>query len=163
MVKMKYIAILTATFLLSDNSAFCQNNLVDLNNTTILVDGLIVFNDYDLGIIYAKKTSKLILIYFNSKLSSNCRKIEKNIFSDSKVKEYLNKKFLVINLYVDDKSFSNKSPFNTVGEYNSNIELSKFKTDLQPFLVILNSQNKFIKSIGYISDPKVFLKFLSEK
>jgi thioredoxin-related protein len=134
--------------------------------TIELAHGLKAFTDYEDGISYAKKNSKSVLLYFNSKLSASCRKFEKNILSDPKVQNEINQGFVVVNLYVDDKTppskklvLENGKPARTIGEYNVGIE-NKFKKDYQPYIMVLNKEVKPLKGSDYTSDPGEFIKYL---
>lgn len=133
-----------------------------LIKTIELVPGISAYDDYDEGIEYAKEVKKPVLIYFRDRRSANCIKFEKNIFSNDKIKNYLNKKFVVVCLLVDDNTAYTKpgKNFKTKADYNNYIEETVFQSDSQPHSALLNKQNEFIKGFDYTSDPKEYLKFL---
>ena len=136
------------------NSKFIQ--------TIELAPNLFAYTDYIEGVKVAKKEQKPVVLYFKDRRSSNCKKFEKNIFADDKIKNYLNKNFVVIYLLVDDTSLNTQKELNikTKGEYNFYIEKSLFNSDLQPYVVLLNKQYNFKEGKGYTSDKNEFLKFL---
>src|SRR5438067_602861 len=61
------------------------------------------FHDYEEGMHYAKAQGKPVLIDFTGWSCVNCRKMEDNVWSDSKVLNRLSEKYVLISLYVDDK------------------------------------------------------------
>ena len=125
------------------------------------VPGLSAYTDYEDGLAKAQSSQKPVLIYFKDKRSGSCTKIEKNVFSDDKVKAYISKTFLVICLATEDSSPSSKNPkLKTAGEYNYHIQRSKYKKDYQPYIAILNKKGEFVKGVDYTSDPSDFLKSL---
>lgn len=136
--------------------------------TTELAEGLLAYTDYDAGLAFSKKEHKPVLVYFKDRRSANCRKFEQTILSDNKVKETLAENFVLICLLVDDNAqlatprVSAKTGKNlkTIGEYHLDLEMSLFKSDLQPYSALLDKQNTFVKGFDYTSDPSVFLKFL---
>ncbi len=65
--------------------------------------GIIVFDDYEKGLQYAKEVNKPIMLDFTGYACVNCRKMENNIWSDDNVLAILIKDVVVISLYVDDK------------------------------------------------------------
>ncbi len=145
-----------------------EKECITSNPTYELVPGLLVFTDYEKGIEFGKNNQKPILIYFNDKASANCRKFETNILSDDKVKNYLNKYYVVVSLLVVDKtplSANKVSPktgrsLKTVGEYNYDIEKSLYNKDIQPYCAVLDKYINFINGKDYTRDPEEFLEFL---
>lgn len=89
------------------------------------------FHDLKEGLCYAKSQGKPVFIDFTGYACVNCRKMEDNVWSDPKVYEYLNEKYVVISLYVDDKKalpeaekYVNASgkPIRTIGNKWSEVE-----------------------------------------
>ncbi len=79
-------------------------------STTVLPDdaksgphGIVVFEDYDKGLAYAKSVNKPIMLDFTGYACVNCRKMENNVWSDPKILPILNNEVVLISLYVDDK------------------------------------------------------------
>ncbi len=62
------------------------------------------FFDYDEGIAYAKQVNKPVLIDFTGHACVNCRKMEANVWPDKEVYKLINEDYVLIQLYVDDKT-----------------------------------------------------------
>ena len=83
----------------------------------------------------------------------NCRKMENNVWSDETVLKILKNDIVLISLYVDDKrelpkkeQFISKltgSEIITIGDKWTDLMISKYKTNTQPFYVLtdLNALN----------------------
>ena len=127
--------------------------------------------DFEQGLECAKLHNKLVLLVFDGWGSVNSRKMQKNIFSNSKISDYLNENFVVIYLYVDDKTKLPKNEWNvseltgstnkTIGAKNAGIQTSKFRTGTQPSIAILDTSGKVISEIiSYTTNIDSFLNFL---
>lgn len=126
--------------------------------------GLIVFDDYQYGLAYAKKVNKPIMLDFTGFACVNCRKMEHNVWSDKKVLPVLRDKIVLISLYVDDKrdlpkeqqfiSPTTGAEIETIGEKWTDFMISKYKTNTQPLYVLTdlegNSLNTEKPTISYV-------------
>ncbi|MES2239323.1 MAG: cytochrome c biogenesis protein CcdA [Bacteroidota bacterium] len=126
--------------------------------------GLVVFDDYQNGLAYAKKVNKPIMLDFTGFACVNCRKMENNVWSDAKVLPILRDKIVLISLYVDDKrelpkeqqfiSPSTGSEIETIGDKWTDFMISKYKTNTQPLYVLTdlegNSLNASKPTISYV-------------
>jgi thiol:disulfide interchange protein DsbD len=126
---------------------------------------LVVFDDYDKGLAYAKTVNKPIMLDFTGYACVNCRKMENNVWSDPRVLSILKNEVVLISLYVDDKrdlpkseQFTSKttgSIIETVGDKWTDLMISKYKTNTQPLYVLSdsngNSLNKGTPTISYTS------------
>jgi thiol:disulfide interchange protein DsbD len=126
---------------------------------------LVVFDDYDKGLAYAKTVNKPIMLDFTGYACVNCRKMENNVWSDPRVLSILKNEVVLISLYVDDKrdlpkseQFTSKttgSIIETVGDKWTDLMISKYKTNTQPLYVLSdsngNSLNKVTPTISYTS------------
>ena len=131
-----------------------------------------VFNDYEQGMNYAKKANKPILIDFSGYGCVNCRKMESAVLTNNQVNEMLTDKFVLITLFVDDKT-SLESPMTiveqgkerilaTVGDKNSYLQRFKFGANAQPFYVILNPQGEPLAgSFSFDDNPQHFIDYLN--
>ena len=63
-----------------------------------------IFKDYEKGLEYAQKHNKPIMIDFTGQACVNCRKIEEAIWVEKTVKSILDNDYVVISLYVDEKT-----------------------------------------------------------
>lgn len=110
--------------------------------------GLDAFYDYEEGVAYAKSVNKPVLIDFTGWSCTNCRKMEASVWSDTEVLKRLKEDYVLISLYVDDKTelaenekytsaFSGKK-IKTIGQKWGDFQASKFGTNSQPYYVITN-------------------------
>lgn len=116
------------------------------------VHNLVSFEDYKVGLAYAKKVNKPILIDFTGKQCVNCRLMENNVWSDEKVLNILNNDVVLISLYGDDKkelpkeewytSKENGNEINTIGEKWSEFQIQRFNNNSRPFYVLLNPKDE---------------------
>jgi thiol:disulfide interchange protein DsbD len=142
------------------------------NSATILPEGaksgphgIVVFEDYDKGLAYAKSVNKPIMLDFTGYACVNCRKMENNVWSDPKILPILNNEVILISLYVDDKrdlpenqqfiSKTTGSEIETVGDKWTDFMISKYKTNTQPLYVLTDlegeSLNVATPTISYVS------------
>ncbi|MGL2993624.1 protein-disulfide reductase DsbD family protein [Flavobacterium sp. TSSA_36] len=126
--------------------------------------GIIVFDDYESGLAYAKEVNKPIMLDFTGFACVNCRKMENNVWSDPKVLSILKDKVVVISLYVDDKrelpkkeQFISKTTgeeIETIGDKWTDFMISKYKTNTQPLYVLTdlegNNLNTAKPTISYV-------------
>jgi thiol:disulfide interchange protein DsbD len=141
------------------------------SDTVILPEGakygphqLVVFDDYDKGLAYAKKVNKPIMLDFTGFACVNCRKMENTVWSDRQILTLLKNEVVVISLYVDDKrdlpkgeQFVSKetgSVIETIGDKWTDYMISKYKTNTQPLYVLTdlkgNSLNQNHPTISYV-------------
>ena len=62
------------------------------------------FTDYEKGMAYARQTGKPVLLDFTGFGCVNCRKMETAVWRDARVRDLINKDYVLISLYVDDKT-----------------------------------------------------------
>src|ERR1041385_1231707 len=62
------------------------------------------FHDYEEGMAYAKDQGKPVMIDFTGWSCVNCRKMEDNVWSAPEVLKRLREDYVLISLYVDDKT-----------------------------------------------------------
>jgi thiol:disulfide interchange protein len=131
------------------------------------------FHDYDEGMAYAKLQGKPVMIDFTGWSCVNCRKMEDNVWSDSKVLKRLAENYVLISLYVDDKELlpSEKqytSPttgkkIKTTGNKWSELQAIKYQTNSQPYYILLDNKAHILaKPRGYTPDITTYTKFLDE-
>ncbi len=139
-------------------------------------NNLKTFKDLKDGIAYAKKVNKPIMIDFTGYACVNCRKMEEHIWPLEKIDNYLRNEYVLISLYVDDKKdlpADEKVEVNRVnggkrllknyGHKWANFQTQFFKSNSQPYYVLLNSEgNKVLtEPVGYTPDEDDYAKFLS--
>jgi thioredoxin-related protein len=126
--------------------------------------GLVVFDDYEKGLAYAKTVNKPIMLDFTGYACVNCRKMENNVWSDARVLSQLKNEVVLISLYVDDKrelpkeeqtvSKTTGAEITTTGDKWTDFMISKYKTNTQPLYVLTdlegNSLNEDKPTISYV-------------
>ena len=65
--------------------------------------GIIAFEDYEIGLAYAQKVNKPVLLDFTGDACANCRKMEDNVWSDKSILPILKEQVVLISLYCDRK------------------------------------------------------------
>lgn len=106
------------------------------------------YYDYKEGLAAAKELNKPVLIDFTGWNCVNCRKMEANVWTDPKVAALLREQFVMIELFVDDRTelqpeeqyvstYSGKK-INTIGKMNSDFQAATFNSNSQPLYVIVD-------------------------
>jgi thiol:disulfide interchange protein len=123
-------------------------------------DNIDAFYDYEEGLAYAKKVNKPVLLDFTGWSCTNCRKMEASVWSDPEVLKRLKNDYVLISLYVDDRTaLSNSEKYvskvssksiNTLGQKWSDLQEVQFNTNAQPFYVVLAPDGK------PAADPRAF-------
>jgi thiol:disulfide interchange protein DsbD len=127
--------------------------------------------DYDEGLAYAKKVHKPVMIDFTGHACVNCRKMEANVWPDNQVYQRITQDYVLIQLYVDDKTDLAKTEqastpegrkIQTIGNKWSYLQTSKFVSNSQPFYVLLDpdTQEPLVTPRGADYDPLSYLKYL---
>ena len=147
-------------------------NTQDFNLNTKMVEP--AYKDYELGMAAAKAQGKPVLLDFTGFGCVNCRKMEASVWTDPSVADKLTKDYVLISLYVDDKTplpnpmevtfNGEKRTLRTVGDKWSYLQASKFGANAQPFYVAVdNDGNPLTASFSYKEDVPAYLDFLNNK
>lgn len=136
--------------------------------------GLNCFKDFDKGLQYAKEVQKPILLDFTGWACVNCRRMEETVWSDPEVYSLINEDFVLISLYVDDRTqlpeteqflFQYKSgltkEIETVGDKWATFQNVNFKAVSQPFYVQLSPDLMVLNPAIQNSDVATYLNWLS--
>ena len=129
------------------------------------------FDDYESGMAYAKRVNKPVMIDFSGFGCVNCRKMEASVWTDPKVKQLLEKDYVLITLMVDDKTKLPKPieieehgkvrKLKTIGDKWSYLQRSKFGANAQPFYILLNDEGKPLgPSYAFNEDVSKYIQFL---
>lgn len=129
------------------------------------------FYDYDAGMEYARQQGKPVMIDFTGYGCVNCRKMELAVWTDSKVSTLLNDDYVLITLYVDEKTKlpepikitenGQERTLRTIGDKWSYLQRSKFGANAQPFYVLLDNEGMPLnKSYSYDEDIPKYVEFL---
>ncbi|MFD2161415.1 cytochrome c biogenesis protein CcdA [Paradesertivirga mongoliensis] len=128
------------------------------------------FYDFEEGLAYARKVNKPALIDFTGHTCTNCRRMEGSVWSDPQVDNIIRNDYVLISLYVDDKtelaenekyvSESGKK-IKTLGNKWSDLQAKKFKTNSQPYYVIVNPDGEtLVPPQAFNLDIKNYINFL---
>lgn len=132
------------------------------------------FKDYEAGMRYAKQVGKPVMIDFTGFGCVNCRKMEMAVWQDAKVAQLLTDDYVLISLYVDDKTAlpqrvsvketdGTETVLRTVGDKWSYFQRTKFGANAQPFYVLLDNEgNPLSRSYSYDEDIDKYVSFLQQ-
>lgn len=129
------------------------------------------FDDYETGMAYARKVNKPVMIDFSGFGCVNCRKMEAAVWTDPKVKQILEKEYVLITLMVDDKTklpqpitieeHGKTRKLKTIGDKWSYLQRSKFGANAQPFYILLDGQGEPLgPSYAYNENIPDYIQFL---
>ena len=146
-------------------------NTQDFNLNTKTVEP--AYKDYELGMAAAKAQGKPVLIDFTGFGCVNCRKMEASVWTDPSVADKLTKDYVLISLYVDDKTplpepmevtfNGEKRTLRTVGDKWSYLQASKFGANAQPFYVAVDNEGKpLAAAFSFKEDVPAYLDFLNK-
>lgn len=134
---------------------------------------IIAFNDYDLGLAYAKKVNKPVLIDFTGKACVNCRKMEQNVWVKDNILPILKNDVVLISLYVDDQrplpkgeevqsQLKEGKTLKFIGQKWSEFQTIKYKSNTQPMYVLMGQdEENLIDPVGYTPDVDEYFDWLS--
>ncbi|WP_159521802.1 protein-disulfide reductase DsbD family protein [Sunxiuqinia indica] len=136
-----------------------------------LPHGLDGYFDYEQGMACAKALNKPVFIDFTGHGCVNCREMEANVWSDPRVLERLKNEFVIIALYVDDKSKLPESEWvtstydgkvkKTLGKKYADFQITRFGVNAQPYYVLLdNNGDLLVDPKAYDLNPDNFIDFL---
>ena len=130
------------------------------------------FKDFEAGMAAARLEGKPVMIDFTGFGCVNCRKMEAAVWTDAKVADMLNNKYVLISLYVDDKTplpeqitvtdtDGTQRTLRTVGDKWSYLQRHKFGSNTQPMYILLDNEGKPLTgSRSYDEDINEYMNFL---
>lgn len=152
-----------------------ENNLSKVKYADLLhlPHNLNGFFDYEEGMAYAKKVGKPVFIDFTGHGCVNCRKMEENVWADEQVQKRLNEDYVLISLYVDERTTLPESEWytseydervkKTLGAQNADLQITKFNSNAQPHYFILDTEENILtEPFEYDPDIPKFVKFLDK-
>ncbi len=131
------------------------------------------YTDYEQGMAAAAAAGKPVFLDFTGFGCVNCRKMEAAVWTDPSVADKLNKDYVLISLFVDDKrplpepievteATGEKRTLRTIGDKWSYLQRHKFGSNTQPFYVCVDPQgNALSGSFSYKEDVPAFIDFLN--
>jgi thiol:disulfide interchange protein len=157
-------------------SAGTSNHSIDIPEGAHLMapHDILAFNDYDLGLAYAKKVGKPVMIDFTGHACVNCRKMEQNVWAKKKVLKILKEDVVLISLYVDDKrkleayeavdsQLKPGKKLKYIGQKWSEFQTIKYKTNSQPFYVLMkHNEENLIDPLAYTPNVDEYYAWLKE-
>ena len=131
------------------------------------------FTDYEQGMAAAQAEGKPVIIDFTGFGCVNCRKMEAAVWSNPQVADMLNNQYVLISLYVDDKTplpqpieiaeNGQQRTLRTVGDKWSYLQRTKFGANAQPFYVLLDNEgHPLAPSRSYDEDIAAYLQFIQQ-
>lgn len=136
-----------------------------------LPHGIQGYFDYDQALACAKKQNKPLFIDFTGHGCTNCREMEAVVWSDPQVLQRLKEDYVVLALYVDDKTelsedqwyvsaYDNKTK-KTIGKQNADFQIQRAQNNAQPNYILLGHDEKaLVQSQTYDKSVDAFVKFL---
>jgi thiol:disulfide interchange protein len=133
---------------------------------------IIAFTDYDLGMAYAKKVNKPVMLDFTGYACVNCRKMEQQVWPKEQILSILKNEFVLISLYVDDKrplpageeiesKLGPGKKIKYVGQKWSEFQTIKYKANAQPFYVLTDHEGENLSDpVGYTPDVEEYQNWL---
>jgi thiol:disulfide interchange protein DsbD len=154
-----------------DKSTICENpKYADLLH---FPHGLQGYFDFEQAIACARDQNKPLFIDFTGHGCVNCREMEARVWSDPAVLQRLADNFVLVALYVDDRTklpeddwytstYDNKVK-KTIGKQNADFQITRYNTNAQPYYVILDKdENVVIQPRAYDLSIEGFVQFLDE-
>lgn len=133
--------------------------------------GLTGYFDYKQGLACAKALKKPVFLDFKGHACSNCKEVEAKVWSDPDVLKRLKENFVIVALYVDDRTklpedewitsgFDGKIK-KTIGKKNADFQISRFSINSQPYYIILDhEENVLIPPMSYNLNIEEYINFL---
>lgn len=138
-----------------------------------LPHGLNGYFDYDQALACAREQKKPLFIDFVGHACANCKVMEQKVWSDPRVLEKLRNEFVIVALYVDERTKLPESEWitstidgkvkNTIGKKNADFQITRFNVNGQPYYVLLgNNEELLADPYGYNLDVEKFIEFLNK-
>lgn len=136
-----------------------------------LPNGLNGYFDYKQAMACARKQNKPLFIDFTGHGCTNCREMEAVVWSDPQVLERLKNDYVIVALYVDDKTELPASEWyvshydgktkKTIGKQNADLQIDRLQNNAQPFYVLVGKDERVLAPpYGYDKSVQNFVKFL---
>ena len=138
-----------------------------------LPHGINGYFDYKQALACARQQHKPLFIDFTGHGCTNCREMEARVWSDPQVLKRLKEDYVVVALYVDDKtelpesdwyvSSYDKKTKKTIGKQNADLQIANLNNNAQPFYVLVNNnEDVLVSPKPYDLSVENFVKFLDE-
>ncbi len=135
--------------------------------------GLNGYFDYEQGLECARALNKPILLDFKGHACSNCKEVEAKVWSDPQVLKRLREDYLIIALYVDDRTKLPESEWvisefdgkvkKTLGKKYADFQISRFNVNTQPYYVLIDHNEQLLTTPrSHDLDVNAYINFLDE-
>jgi len=165
----------TQDFVLGEGTASTPVILSEAKNLTgsevSLPHGLTGYSKLEDGLAAAKEQGKKVFVDITGHGCVNCREMEARVWSDPRVLQKLQQDYVIVSLYVDDKTKLPESEWITtdkgkvlkdVGRVNSHLVLERFGVNSQPNYFLLDGEGNILRGPrGYNLDTDAFVDFLT--
>ena len=146
-------------------------NTQDFNLNTKTVEAH--YHSYEEGMAAAKAQGKPVLIDFTGFGCVHCRKMEGAVWTDPTVADMLNNQYVLISLYVDDKTplaepvevslNGQQQTLRTVGDKWSYLQASKFGANAQPYYIAIDNDGRPLNhAYGFKEDVAAYIDYLQQ-
>ncbi|MFY0673540.1 MAG: thioredoxin family protein [Bacteroidia bacterium] len=154
--------------------ATANGETVDYGDPNHCPNGLPCIKDYDEGVAIAKKLNKPILLDFTGHACANCRKMEDQVWLQPNIDKIIRNDYVLISLYVDERKklpkeeqvtvdvFGTEKQLRTVGNKWSTKQILEYKTNSQPYYVLLSPDEEMLNEepVGYTPDVDEYESYL---
>jgi thiol:disulfide interchange protein DsbD len=138
------------------------------------INGVHPLHDYEEALQLAKKENRPVLVDFTGWACVNCRRMEEKVWTDADVNRLMKDSFIVVSLYVDERSRlplteqheyttknGSKKLIQTVGDKWATFQSENFNAVSQPqYAIISTNENALVKKKTYTPDPNEFADWL---
>lgn len=137
--------------------------------------GLKAYYDLEQGLACAKELGKPVFLDFVGHSCKNCKKMYADVWSDSRVQEILARDYVIVALYVDDRTKLSENEYytsssdgkvkTTLGKKNAAFQVDAFGSNALPMYVITNADQQILtsqQSYTYSTDIDAFIAYLEE-
>jgi thiol:disulfide interchange protein len=151
----------------SDQTNLCET---PRHNFLHLPHGLQGYFDYNQALECSRNLNKPVFIDFTGHGCVNCREMEANVWSHPEVLKRLQNDFIVVALYVDDKtelpehewyvSEYDQRTKKTIGKQNADLQISRFNNNAQPYYLVVDAEGRpMVQPVAYVGVQE-FIDFL---
>ncbi|HAF28182.1 MAG TPA: disulfide bond formation protein DsbD [Bacteroidales bacterium] len=153
----------------NEPSSLCENP--KYGDILHLPHGLEGYFDYEQGMACAKTLNKPVLLDFKGHACANCKEMENKVWSDPEVLKRLQNDYLIIALYVDDRTKLPEDEWvtsaydgkvkKTIGKKYADFQISKYNINSQPYYVLVDNNGEIlVDPKGHDLNIDNFISFL---
>lgn len=157
----------------ADEAEFAECGEPKYGDFLHLPHGLNGYFDYDQALACARKQNKPLFIDFTGHGCTNCREMEAVVWSDPEVLRRLKEDYVIVALYVDDKTELPESEWytskydgkvkKTIGKQNADLQINNLNNNAQPFYVLVGLDEKvLVEPVTYDRSVPNFIEFLDK-